>query len=156
MKNFFIALMICGFFGMGCLDDSNKSAGNAESAAVTDSASFTDIQWIDSVKDMGRIMEGQKLEVVFRFKNAGSKPLVIQSAQPSCGCTVPSKPDQPIMPGQQGEIKAVFDSKGRSGSNHKSITVMANTNITQSHVLLFNVEVIGEKDGPKALSGPQS
>ena len=64
-----------------------------------DTASFTTMQWIDSVKDYGKITEGQKLEVLFRFKNTGNKPLVIESVHPSCGCTVADPPKEPIARG---------------------------------------------------------
>jgi hypothetical protein len=98
-------------------------------------------RWIDSVKDYGKIAEGQKLEVLFRFKNTGSKPLVIESVRPSCGCTVADPPKEPIAPGAEGEIKGSFDSNGKSGQQHKSITVMANTKGTESHELIFTVDV---------------
>lgn len=121
--------------------------------AVTDSTQFTTIRWMDSVKTMAAIKEGQKLEVVYRFTNTGTKPLVIESASPSCGCTVPEKPEKPIMPGAEGQIKAVFDSQGKAGSNHKTISVKANTFPSQNHTLEFNVEVkASSKDGKPDVS----
>jgi len=107
-----------------------------------DTASFTTMQWIDSVKDYGKITEGQKLEVLFRFKNTGNKPLVIESVHPSCGCTVADPPKEPIAPGAEGEIKGSFDSNGKSGQQHKTIAVMTNTKGTESHELAFTVEVL--------------
>jgi hypothetical protein len=107
-----------------------------------DTASFTTMQWIDSVKDYGKITEGQKLEVLFRFKNTGNKPLVIESVHPSCGCTVADPPKEPIAPGAEGEIKGSFDSNGKSGQQHKTIAVTANTKGTENHELTFTVEVL--------------
>jgi Protein of unknown function (DUF1573) len=109
--------------------------------AKKDTASFTTVQWIDSVKDYGKITEGQKLEVVFRFKNTGNKPLVIESVHPSCGCTVADPPKEPIAPGAEGEIKGYFDSNGKSGQQHKTINVMTNTKGLQSYDLEFTVDV---------------
>lgn len=106
-----------------------------------DTASFTTIQWIDSVKDYGKIKEGQKLEVAYKFKNTGNKPLIIESVHPSCGCTVADPPKEPVAPGAEGEIKASFDSNGKSGQQHKTIFVMANTKGIQNHELAFTVEV---------------
>jgi hypothetical protein len=57
------------------------------------------------------------------------------------------------MPGEESMIKAVFDSQGRQGTNHKTINVVANTKGSTNHSLEFNVEVVGEKEGPKATSG---
>ncbi|MFT3935443.1 MAG: DUF1573 domain-containing protein [Chitinophagaceae bacterium] len=105
-----------------------------------DTASFTTMQWIDSVRDYGKITEGQKLEVSFRFKNTGSKPLVIESVHPGCGCTVADPPKEPIAPGAEGEIKGSFDSNGKSGVQHKTIAVTANTKDT--HEVAFTVEVL--------------
>jgi hypothetical protein len=155
----FTALVAASF--TACITDDNSKpngpiAPGMENYKPADSASLTTIQWIDSVKNLNNVIEGQKVEVVYRFKNTGSKPLVIESAQPSCGCTVPSKPEEPIMPGGEGVIKAIFDSQGRPGSAHKTITVRANTKPTPTHQLEFNLQVLGKKDGPKAApSGPQ-
>lgn len=153
---FFLLAFICFGFA-GCINDEAQVAGSKteKSGAAIDANAFTTIQWTDTVRNMASIHEGQNLEVVFRFINSGDKPLVIEKAEPSCGCTVPSKPEEPIMPGQGGEIKAVFSSEGRTGHNHKTITVMANTKPSPSHLLEFNVEVIGKTDGPKAAdAGP--
>jgi Protein of unknown function (DUF1573) len=62
---------------------------------------------------------------------------------------VPQKPEEPVMPGAEASIKAIFDSQGRTGTNHKTLTVMANTVGVQSHVLEFNVDVIAGKDAAK-------
>ncbi len=91
--------------------------------ALSDS---TTVQIIDSVYNFGKVTDGQQVEYSYRFKNTGTKPLVIIDASASCGCTVPQKPEKPIMPGETGYIKVAFDSKGRVGNAHKSITVVSN------------------------------
>lgn len=106
-----------------------------------DSTKFTSIEWLEQTKDYGKITEGQKLEVSFRFKNTGDKPLVIESVRPSCGCTVADPPKEPVAPGAEGEIKGAFDSNGKSGAQHKTIYVNANTKGAQSHELTFTVDV---------------
>jgi Protein of unknown function (DUF1573) len=70
--------------------------------------------------------EGDKIEHDFSFKNNGSKPLIIIKATASCGCTIADKPDQPILPGDTGLIKVIFNSTGKRGHNHKTITVESN------------------------------
>ena len=119
----------------------NNSDQTYKQPELNNSAELTDIQWIDSSKNLGKINEGQMVEVVFRFKNTGKKPLVIRGVHPACGCTVANPPAEPIAPGAEGEIKATFNSKGRAGNNHKEIDVEANTNGTQSHKVYFDVEV---------------
>ena len=136
-------LLIFLFAGCGSGDQQHAgiSAGSAQSMALRDSARFTTIQWLDSIKDYGRIPEGQKLDVAFRFRNTGSTPLVIGSVQPSCGCTVAEQPREPIAPGAEGQVRASFNSNGRVGVNHKTLLVTANTKGGQSHSLQFVVEV---------------
>jgi hypothetical protein len=104
----------------------------------------TSVQWVDSIRDMGTIKEGEKVEIPFRFKNTGTEQLVISRVDVACGCTVAEKPEQPVGPGREGVIKASFDSRGRPGPNHKTLTVHANTS-EQMHTLIFDVEVRGKE-----------
>jgi hypothetical protein len=123
----------------GCKN--NDKSGAAAAGTITDTTQFTTIQWLDSTKDFGKIEEGQKLEVSFRFRNTGTKPLVIEKVQPSCGCTVAEQSTEPIAPGAEGQVKASFNSQGRTGVNHKTLYVTANTKGSQSHSLQFVVQV---------------
>lgn len=77
--------------------------------------------------DFGTIKEGQVVEHTYSFKNTGEAPLIIQSAQGSCGCTVPDWSKDPIPVGGTGYVKAKFDSKGFSNIQNKTVTVTANT-----------------------------
>ena len=88
----------------------------------------TTVQIIDSAYNFGKVTDGEKVNYSYRFKNTGTKPLVIVEATASCGCTVPQKPERPILPGETGFIKIIFDSKGRVGNAHKTITVKSNAN----------------------------
>ena len=80
----------------------------------------------------------------FHFKNTGSKPLIIENVSASCGCTVPEKPNAPIAPGEEGLIKAEFNSAGRVGQASKNVTVTCNTAV-QTYTLHFEGEVISKK-----------
>jgi hypothetical protein len=121
----------------------SESSGNAKSqASAVNAGQLTTIQWIDSVRDYGKINEGQKLAVSFRFKNSGNKPLIIESVKPACGCTIADFPKEPVQPGNEGEITGEFDSDGREGQQHKEMTVKSNTpGGTQN--IIFEVNVIG-------------
>jgi hypothetical protein len=106
-------------------------------------SSYTSIQWIDSTYiDLGKLKKGGEVEVSFRFRNTGDKPLVISNVTAGCGCTVPEKPEKPYAPGEEGVIKAKFDSKSQSvGEQRKHVTVTANTTPASVHTLNFRVEV---------------
>lgn len=105
--------------------DHNEHATEPGSSA--DSASMTTIEWIDPVtQDLGNITKGQVVEISWKFKNTGSKPLTIESVQAGCGCTTPEPPKEPIAPGAEGVIKAKFNSENFSGHVTKDVTVAAN------------------------------
>ncbi|HYH14709.1 MAG TPA: DUF1573 domain-containing protein [Flavisolibacter sp.] len=110
--------------------------------AAYDSANYTTIQWLDSThQELGKVAEGSVVEVSWKFKNTGNKPLIISNVNPGCGCTVADKPEEPIAPGGESIIKAKFDSKGREGAQRKDVYVTANTGNTTNHILSFAVEV---------------
>ncbi len=123
---------------------SPEQAAAANQAIVNDSTNWTTVQWLDSVQDFGKVTDGEKVIITFHFKNTGTKPLVIANVQASCGCTVPSKPDEPIAPGAEGKITAEFNSAGRVGKASKYLNVTCNTkeNVTN---LLFEGEVLPKK-----------
>jgi hypothetical protein len=122
---------------------SSDKPANVDGARTEAAQQITSIQWIDSVRNFGKITEGQKLSVSFRFKNTGDKPLVIESVHPACGCTVADYPKEPIAPGKEGEITGEFNSEGRQGQQHKEIAVRTNT-AEHSHNLIFDVDVVGK------------
>ncbi len=115
----------------------DKIADNTNQAAITsDSTAPTTVQLIDSVFDFGKITDGEVVEFSYRFKNAGNHPLVISNASASCGCTVPEKPEAPVKPGETGFIKVKFNSEGRVGVAHKTVTVESNANPAFPELLL--------------------
>jgi len=76
--------------------------------------------------DFGMIVKGEKVANTFKFKNTGGADLIITDATATCGCTVPKYSRKPIKPGQEGEIEVIFNSAGRDGSQHKSISILTN------------------------------
>ena len=75
--------------------------------------------------DYGTIEKGADGLRVFEFTNTGDAPLIITRVYSSCGCTIPKKPDQPILPGENGIIEVKYDTK-RIGPIRKTITVYSN------------------------------
>lgn len=118
----------------------NQPAASTSETPV-DTANLTTIKWLDGTdRDFGKMKEGDNLEVSFRFKNTGSKPLVISNVSASCGCTVPETPKKPYAPGETGVIKASFNSSGKPGTQSKQVNVFANTNPAMT-TLGFHVDV---------------
>jgi len=121
-----------------------SSADPGVIAPMQDSANWTTIQWLDSVQNFGKVTDGEKIVISFHFKNTGTKPLIISNVTAGCGCTVPEKPEAPIAPGEEGVIKAEFNSSGRVGMASKNVNVTCNT-ATQNYTLLFEGEVLPKK-----------
>jgi Protein of unknown function (DUF1573) len=145
MRNAILILIIVSSL-FSCGENYSKKNGVSSMQIPKDSSLFTKITWLDSTnRDFGTIPEGQKLEVAYRFLNSGARPLIISRVQPSCGCTVAEQPDEPILPGKEGVIKASFNSEGRVGINHKKLYVIANTQGTQSNEVQFSVLVQKKK-----------
>lgn len=96
--------------------------------------------------DFGTVTEGQKVSYTYTVKNTGAAPLIIQNAQPSCGCTVPEWTKTPIPVGGTGFVKAEFDTKGKSGVNNKTITVTSNS-WPKTSLLKFKAMVTPKPNG---------
>lgn len=77
--------------------------------------------------DFGNIKQDSENKHIFKFTNTGDKPLIIESAHGSCGCTVPKYPKEPIQPGETGEIEVVYKPAKQKGSQRKTVTIHANT-----------------------------
>lgn len=91
------------------------------------------MEFTETEFDFGVIKEGDKVSHAFKFKNTGKSQLIISDVATTCGCTVAEKPEEPIEPGGESEISAVFNSSGKAAPNldetkiEKVITVYANT-----------------------------
>lgn len=83
------------------------------------------IEFKTDVIDYGTIEKGANGVRVFEFTNTGDAPLIISSVKSTCGCTVPKKPEGPIMPGETGEIEVKYDTN-RVNPIRKTITVVSN------------------------------
>lgn len=90
--------------------------------------------------DFGKIAEGEVVGTSFTFTNTGNSDLIILDASASCGCTVPKWSREPVRPGGQGSLEVIFDSSGREGKQHKSVTVKCNAS-DQNYVLLITADV---------------
>jgi hypothetical protein len=90
--------------------------------------------------DYGTIEKGSDGVRVFEFTNTGNAPLIISSVKSTCGCTVPKKPEGPIMPGETGQIEVKYDTN-RVNPIRKTITVISNAE-TPTVALKIKGEVI--------------
>lgn len=99
-------------------------SGNAEEAISGGLVGVLNLE--NDSYDFGKVAEGTMIEHVFTFTNTGDAPLIISQVSASCGCTTPEYSTHPIIPGQEGTVKVVFDSNGQVGQQHKVISVLSN------------------------------
>ncbi|SIS95311.1 Protein of unknown function [Zobellia uliginosa] len=97
------------------------------------------IEFKSETVDYGEIQKGADGVRVFEFTNTGEAPLIISKVSSSCGCTIPKKPEDPILPGKTGEIQVKYDTN-RVGPIRKAITVISNAD-TPTKVLKIKGEV---------------
>ena len=108
--------------------------------------------------DYGVIKQhGEPLRVL-SFTNTGDEPLVIKNCKGSCGCTVPTWPKEPIMPGETNTIEVRY-ATNRLGKINKTIRITTNEG-SDPHVIKVLGEVLKSEEeesvpstAPTMLSG---
>lgn len=151
MKNVFVIVCLLSILFFSCdsqpkdnqetlsSDLVNNPISADDNAPVTDGLPVFSVS--QNVHDFGTIIQGEKVSHIYKFKNTGKSDLIVSSVRASCGCTVPTYSKDPVKPGGEGEIEIVFDSSGRSGRQHKTITVLTNSQ-PNSVELSFTAEVL--------------
>ncbi len=76
--------------------------------------------------NFGNLPLGPAAATEFTIKNISKEPIVIKNVVPSCGCTIPTWTKEPILPGQTGIIKAVYNTENRPGNFNKSLVIETN------------------------------
>lgn len=125
MKKFVFILSIL-FIGLNC---------SAKDGAT--------ISFGTKIHDFGQISDKDKTATFdFVFKNTGNSALAIHKAVASCGCTTPIYPREPIAPGGTGTIKVTYNTVGRPGAFHKTVTIYSNDQNTPNVVLIIKGNVV--------------
>lgn len=112
-------------------------------SALTDSIEKIEsavFAWEGTTYDFGKVKTGNAVEHKFTFTNKGNAPLIISAVKASCGCTVADYSKDPVMPGKEGFVKAVYTAS-QPGHFTKTVTVTANTDDEQI-VLYIKGEVV--------------
>ena len=86
-----------------------------------------ELKFTEENHDFGLIMEVDgPAEYQFNFTNVSQAPITITNVRASCGCTTPAWTNEPVLPGENGFIKAVYNPRNRPGAFHKTLTVTTN------------------------------
>ncbi|MGM0497622.1 MAG: DUF1573 domain-containing protein [Bacteroidota bacterium] len=103
-------------------DTSDKSSDNDQKSKGTPVMEFKNVY-----HDFGTLKQGEKVSCTFTFKNKGNADLIIKDVAATCGCTVPKYDEKPVKPGEKGTIEVVFDSRGYSGTQYKTVLLKTNS-----------------------------
>ena len=105
---------------------------------ITFVSAQAEIKFDKLTHDFGTFSEASPVVTcTFNFTNTGDKPLVINQAVASCGCTAPEYTKDPIQPGQKGSIKVTYNGTGKfPGHFKKSITVRTNGKVEMTRLYI--------------------
>lgn len=84
---------------------------------VDDMAKFT-----TETINLGKIKQGVPTKGVFTVTNVSNQPLIIEQANPTCGCTISDYTKEPIAAGKSGVINATYNA-ANLGHFDKHLTV---------------------------------
>jgi hypothetical protein len=114
----------------------------AQEATVKKAENF--VKFKENVHDFGKIQQGVPVTYEFGFANISDKPVVIESATASCGCTTPVKPEAPIAKGKADKITAGFNA-ANAGQFNKTIYVKV-AGVDQPLELRITGEVLSKEE----------
>ena len=150
MKKVILSIAVVGILFSSCGEENKELSTNivkndatAEEGATSEA--MPKMKFKNDLYDFGEISQGEKVSFSYSFTNTGDADLVITSAQGSCGCTVPTWPKEPIKAGATAQIDVVFDSNGKSGKQHKQVTIVANTTPATNVVALTGSVIAPEE-----------
>jgi hypothetical protein len=120
-------------------------AQTAPAATVNKADNF--VKFKELVHNFGKIKQGVPVTYNFAFSNISDKPVVIESASASCGCTTPVKPEAPVAKGKDDKITAGFNAAA-AGPFNKTIYVKV-AGVDQPLELKITGEVLTAEDYAK-------
>ncbi len=103
-----------------------------------------EITFNKTVHDYGEIFVGSDGNSTFVFTNTGNEPLVLSRPRSSCGCTVPSWPRQPILPGESDSITVTYNT-ANPGRINRNVTITSNARNTNSVLLRITGNVVAKQ-----------
>ena len=138
MKKFIVLFTV---ILMASVTAMSQNESNVVKAA--DNPNAPTITFEKTVHDYGSVVQGGDGTCYFKFTNTGKEPLILQKPRSSCGCTVPTWPKTPILPGESDEIKVTYNTK-RMGKINKTVTVVSNAS-NPSVILRITGKVVAKE-----------
>ena len=104
-------------------------------------------KFVSETIDFGKIKQGVPAKGTFTVTNIGTEPLIIEQANPTCGCTISDYTKAPIAPGKTGVINATYNA---ANLNHfdKHLTVKF-AGIDEIKQITFTGDVVAAEEFDK-------
>jgi hypothetical protein len=102
--------------------------------------------------DFGKIKQGVPTKGVFTVTNVSNQPIIIEQANPTCGCTISDYTKEPIAAGKTGVINATFNA-ANVGHFDKHLTVKF-AGIDEIKSITFTGDVLSVEEFDKLKSQP--
>lgn len=102
--------------------------------------------------DFGKIKQGIPTKGVFTVTNISNQPIIIEQANPTCGCTISEYTKEPIAAGKTGIINATFNA-ANVGHFDKHLTVKF-AGIDEVKSITFTGDVLTVEEFDKLKSQP--
>lgn len=90
--------------------------------------------------DFGKIKQNVPQKGTFTVTNISNEPLIIEQANPTCGCTISDYTKEPIAPGKTGVINATYNAAA-AGHFEKHLTVKF-AGISEMKSITFTGDVV--------------
>ena len=97
--------------------------------------------------DFGKIKQGIPAKGTFVVTNISDAPLIIEAANPTCGCTISDYTKSPIAPGKTGEINATYNA-ANVGHFEKHLTVKF-AGVDEMKTITFTGDVLSAEEFDK-------
>jgi hypothetical protein len=137
MKNLILAI--------GLLFSTSVAVFAQDTKPVEATANGPEISFTELVHDYGNVKLNGDGACEFEFTNTGNEPLILSRPKSSCGCTVPTWPNQPILPGEKEKIKVTYNTT-KAGPFNKTVTVTSNAKVNNNVVLRIKGTVVAPTD----------
>ncbi|HKK61124.1 MAG TPA: DUF1573 domain-containing protein [Bacteroidales bacterium] len=124
MFNRFFVILICFTVLASACNNLNSETKN--DVKVYESNRSSKIQFSETISNLGKVKQGEKVFTWFDYKNVGDGLALIENIRAGCGCTIPEWDKEPVAPGEDQSIKVVFDSAGKTGVQNINVTVYTN------------------------------
>jgi hypothetical protein len=123
MRRKYCLIVLTGLFS--CQQPATKRP--KQDAAFKDPAYLTELKFLNTKVEFGRVPRDTNLTARYLFVNTGKKPLIISSVLPDCMCTSYKLSNKITKPYDTGSVVLTLSTKEKVGPVQLYSTVMANT-----------------------------